>query len=129
MLSLFWKQDESGLEPVVDGLKSSYDSRMLQLDARRGLLKDVVAYVKSEAPSFFQGMQNAINPLSEVEKYDLDIIKSEKRLYEDLNDIIERRRVILRLMSEYENSLKEVERTKSIFKRVESEYQLETENS
>ena len=124
---MFYSKDKAlpKLDEIVESLGQSVESRKQQKESELSMSIDLIKFVRKEAPPFEKSISFAIAPMHKISKIEEQELLSEKRLKEDLNDILERRKVVLRIENEYKNALEQLEQSKIEYQDAKMQLQYE----
>ena len=120
---------EPELQNVVDGMTIIYQSREKRSKAQSNLVKDTNDLIKSEVPRFEKSLKYSLEPFNEIAQIEYELSQSEKRCRDDLNDIIERYKVIREHEIQQKEAVTAVENAKNRLKNAKIAYHNELNNN
>jgi multidrug efflux pump subunit AcrA (membrane-fusion protein) len=115
------------LQTMVDGLSSSVSSRRERARVQQSITASLVKLVVKEAVEFEKPTTYALDPYRQIAATELDFANLEERVKDDLQDIIERYKVIQRIDAQYGELLSQVQAAKAAL--TQAELTLSTVNS
>lgn len=113
------------LDKVVDGLDQSCAARSALIDAQLAMSINLIKFTRKEAPTFEKEISFAIAPLQKITKIEERELDAERRLADDFNDILARKRVINRLEQEQTNAMDAYKQAKLMFENAHHKLQME----
>jgi hypothetical protein len=110
------------LKTIVDGLSFSVSSRRSRARVQMSIISSIVKLVSKEALPFEKPTSYAFDPYRQIASAELEFADSEERAKDDLQDIIERHKVIQRIESQYGQVLNQVQAAKTAVAQAELTY-------
>ena len=112
------------LQIVVSSIGSVTEARQSKSKTLKRIPKSCVSLVESETPSYAQMILYSLEPFQAISECEEVLSASELRFKEDLQDIVERYSVVLRIKKNYDDIILEIEKFKNTVKEIETLLQL-----
>lgn len=112
------------LNAVVSGINAVAEGRLAKAKALAQLQTACVSLVESETPLHAQMVSYSLDPLRVISACEESLSQCERRFKEDLQDIIERYAVVMRIKKSYDDAILEIEKHKNAVKEIETSLQL-----